>query len=167
LVTHPNMASIRPSRTIRPVQKLNEDNIGQLQLTSHRNFVAAAKSDPKRTALTSEPPNTPGPSTQAQTESVPESDSEPVQVNARKRRAVIESEGEASSSDNDNDSEPEATDSQRKPGKSKKKPKKKKKTARSKCITYSLVTITNLKFRQQRRQGWDARGRSHPRHRRF
>jgi hypothetical protein len=99
----PNMASNRPTRTIRPAQKLNEDNIGSHQLTSHRNFVKAAKDPQKPSSLTS--PNT-EPSTQGLvTDFVPESD---------KRRTTSAENFIASSasSDNDNNSESQETEHQ-------------------------------------------------------
>jgi hypothetical protein len=93
------MASNRPTRTIRPAQKLNEDNIGTLQLASHRNFVQAAK-DPKKTSSLTSPSNE-EPSTQGSADSVPESD------NCRTTPA----ESIIISSDN-NDSESQATEHQ-------------------------------------------------------
>ena len=65
------MASNHPSCTVCPSQKLNQDNIGELVVASHRNFIEAAKSDPKQpsTISLSEPTNT-TPSTQAPTESL-------------------------------------------------------------------------------------------------
>ena len=36
------MASNCPPRTVHPSQKLNQDNIGELVVASHRNFVEAA-----------------------------------------------------------------------------------------------------------------------------
>ena len=65
------MASNYPTRTICPAQKLNEDNIGTLQLASHRNFVKAAKDSHKTSSLMSpnEEPSTQG----SAADSVPES----------------------------------------------------------------------------------------------
>jgi len=80
------MASNRPPRTVHPSQKLNQDNIGELEVASHRNFVEAAKGDPKQPSL-SELSNA-APSTQAPTESSePESitEAEPACSNPRKR----------------------------------------------------------------------------------
>ena len=90
------MASNRPTRTIRPAQKLNEDIIGTLQLTSHRNFVKAAKDPHKTSSLTlpNEEPSTQG----SAADSVPESD---------KRRTTS-----AESFDNDNKSESQAAEDQ-------------------------------------------------------
>ena len=68
---HLNMASNHPTRTIHPAQKLNEDNIGTLQLASHRNFVKAAKETSSLTSPNEEP------STQGSVaDSVPESDAQ-------------------------------------------------------------------------------------------
>ena len=132
------MVSNHPSRTVRPAQKLNGDNIGDHQVASHRNFVEAAKSD--LTAISS---NTPEPSTQpeasSETESVPES--EPVCRNVGKRRVAQESEAASSNNDNnsDNGSESQATETQHKPLKLKKKSKKKKKTAHGMTTMYSFL----------------------------
>ena len=138
------MASNRPPRTVRPSQKLNQDNIGELELASHKNFVEAARSDPKH----SHEPSIAAPSTQAPTvcsasESVPEA--EPARSNPRKRRvpsSPVESErGRPSTHNNDSDNnssdndESQAMEPQRKPAKPKK---KKKKTAHSKHTRYLL-----------------------------
>ena len=65
------MASNHPPQTVQASQKLNQDNIGELVVASHRNFVEAAKSDPKQpsTISSSEPTNA-APSTQAPTKSL-------------------------------------------------------------------------------------------------
>ena len=93
---HLNIASNCPTHTIHPAQKLNEDNIGTLQLASHRNFVKAAKDPQKTSSLTS--PNE-EPSTQGSVaDSVPESN----------KRCTTSAE----SFDNDNESESQATEDQ-------------------------------------------------------
>ena len=139
------MASNRPPRTVHPSQKLNQDNIGELEVASHRNFVEAAKGDPKQPSL-SELSNA-APSTQAPTESSePESitEAEPACSNPRKRRvplSPVQSDHETASpndhnnSDNDESESQGATEPQRKPTKPKK---KKKKTAHSKSTCYPL-----------------------------
>ena len=115
-------------------------------MASHRNFVEAAKSDPKQpsTIFSSEPTNA-VPSTQAPTESsesefVPEA--EPACSNPHKRRvslSPVQSEHDRASTNNhnnsNNDSESQVTEPQCKPVKPKK---KKKKTAHSKSTHYSL-----------------------------
>ena len=142
------MASNRPPRTVCPSQKLNQDNIGELVVASHRNFVEAAKSDPKQpsTIFLSELTNA-VPSTQAPTESSePESitEAEPACSNPCKRRVLlspVQSDHETASpndhnnSDNDESESQGATEPQRKPTKPKK---KKKKTAHSKSTCCSL-----------------------------
>jgi len=92
------MASNRPTRTIRPAQKLNKDNIGTHQLASHRDFVKAAK-DPKKPGSSLTSPNV-EPSTQGLvTDSVPESD----------KRCSAEA---SSDNDYDNNAESQATQHQ-------------------------------------------------------
>lgn len=96
------MTSNRPTRTIRPAQKLNGDNIGELQLASHRNFVKAAK-DPKKSSLSSPNPDS-EPSTQGSslvTDSVPASD--------KCRTTSVEPDPPDNDLDNDFESQPEAT----------------------------------------------------------
>jgi hypothetical protein len=39
-------STARPTRTVRPSNKLNKDNIGELVLLSHRKFVQAAQASP-------------------------------------------------------------------------------------------------------------------------
>ena len=115
------MASNRPPHTVRPSQKLNQDNIGELVVASYRNFVEAAKSDPKQpSTISSSEPSNAVPSTQAPTESsesefVPEA--EPACSNPRKRRvslSPVQSERDRASTNNhdnsDNDSESQATE---------------------------------------------------------
>ena len=93
------MASNRPTRIIRPAQKLNEDNIGSLQLESHRNFVKAAKDPRKPSSLTS--PNA-EPSIQGSVtlvnESMSESDKSRTMSTSAESRFIP-------SSDNNDDSE--------------------------------------------------------------
>ena len=127
------MASTRPSRIIRPARKLNEDNIGELQLASHRNFVEAAKNDLTGTSAIST--DTSEPSMQA--ESMPES--ELVCGDAHKRRVAPGLDSNASLSDNNDDdsgSESQATETQHKSSKSKKKTKKKKTVAQGMTTVY-------------------------------
>lgn len=142
------MASNRPPRIIRPAQKLNKDNIGQLQVSAHRNFVQAAKIDPKQQSSptspsTSEPPNTEPPS--------PGSigpESEPVHGNVRKRRALSDVDDSVGSNrdsdDNSDGSQSQGTEPQLQRKKSKKKPKKKKKTSQSMSPCYSSILVRPL-----------------------
>ena len=107
------MASNRPTRTIRPAQKLNKDNIGTHQLASHRNFVKAAK-DPKNSkntcSLSSLSPNA-EPSTQGSvtdsvaTDTVRESDE------CRTKSAEPQA-SESPGNDKNNDSESQASEYQ-------------------------------------------------------
>jgi len=156
------MASNRPPRIIRPAQKLNKDNIGQLQVSAHRNFVQAAKIDPKQQS----PPTSPTTSELLNTEpSSPGSlgpESELVHGNVRKRRALSDVDDSVGSNrdnddDNSDDSQSQGTEPQPPRKKSKTKPKKKKKTSQRALPCYSSIlvwpliiccfTMINLKLR--------------------
>ena len=122
------MASNRPLRTVRPSQKLNQDNIGELELASPKNFVEAARqarSEPSNAAPSSQAP------ARSESESVPEAEpSSPVESEHQRPST------HTNDSDNDSDNdESQATEPQRKRAKPKK---KKKKTTHSKCTRYSL-----------------------------
>jgi hypothetical protein len=128
------MASNRPPCIIRPAQKLNKDNIGQLQVSAHRNFVQAAKIDPKRvrqssptSRTASEPLNTEPSSPGSVSPELP--DSEPVHGSVRKRCALSDVDSVGSNRDNNNnsnDSQSQTTEPQPQLKKSKKKLKKRK-----------------------------------------
>jgi hypothetical protein len=103
------MASDRPTRNIRPSHKLNEDNVAELTLPSHRNFVEAAK---KTTQL--EPVST-------MTPVELDSDPKPTSSNPRKRRITLSPESVCEdSSDIDSGQESQATQSRPKKKKSRK-----------------------------------------------
>ena len=140
------MASNCPPHTVHPSQKLNQDNIGELVVASHKNFVEAAKSDPKQPStiflseLTNAVPSTQAPTKSSESEFVPEA--KPACSNPRKHRvslSPVQSEHDRASTNNhdnsDNDSESQVTEPQCKPVKPKK---KKKKTIHSKSTHYSL-----------------------------
>lgn len=127
------MASNRPPRTIRPTQKLGEDNVGDLQLPSHRSFVRAAQdpTDPASNFSLTTPE--PEPSTQGL---VPDF-AKQGHGNANKCRATSTPDRPSSEYDNDSSSpntvdhnsesqETEGRVSQQKKKKSTKKSKKKK-----------------------------------------
>ena len=142
------MASNRPTRTIRPAQKLNEDNIGTLQLASHRNFVKAAK-DPKtassHTSSNAEPTQGLVPN------SVPEPDKRDTTSAAESPPVIASNNKNLSSSSSSECSSETDLEPQRKPTKKPKK-KKKKQTAQSKSLLNSshssfLINLIHINIR--------------------
>ena len=140
------MASNCPPHTVHPSQKLNQNNIGELVVASHRNFVEATKSDPKHPStissseLSNAVPSTQAPTKSLESEFVPEA--EPACSNPHKHQvslSPVQSEHDRTSTNNhnnsDNDSELQVTEPQCNPVKPKK---KKKKTTHSKSTCYSL-----------------------------
>lgn len=130
---HNPMASDRPSHTICPPQKLSKDNIGELQVQAHKNFVQAANIDP--TTSLSDPPSEPS------SESVV-LQSELACSNMRKHHAI--SDVDDSPTDNNiDDSQSQVTGP-----KLKKKSKKKKKTSSSMspcCLLFNFIGLISNK----------------------
>src|SRR6266699_777237 len=96
------MASNRPPRIIRPAQKLNKDNIGELQVSAHRNFVQAEKIDPKQRSSPTSPTATEPLNTEPSSPGSVGPESEPVHGNVMKRRALSDVD-DSGGSDRDND----------------------------------------------------------------
>jgi len=132
-MNYPNMASNRPQRVIRPAQKLGKDNIGELLVKSHKDFVKASNIDLEQPSTPTSPSELPDTDPSSPGSVVP--DSESVYVNGRKRRALSDVEDSGSNNNNtDNasdNSQSQVTEPQAKTKQSKKKSKKKTKTSQS------------------------------------
>ena len=136
------MASTCPPHNICPTQKLNKDNSGELQLSSHRKFVQAARNDAKEPS-TMLPSDSKHMEPSSQSSAVPES--KPVHGNAHKRCAL--SEGSGSDTDEDNSKNSQRTP-QPQQKKSKKKSKKKKTTSQS-IVLLPYSSIISIKLQAQ------------------
>ena len=117
-------STTRPACVVRPSSKLNKDNIAELELPSHRNFVKSAQA-PSAPPLKSPSPEPPS-STINSADAAWVPHSEPGPSNRGKRRPRISDSSTSTDDPSNGDAEsPPTTSSQPKPKHPKRKKKKK------------------------------------------
>jgi hypothetical protein len=153
-------STTRPVRTVRPSNRLNKDNAGELELASHRKFIETAQAPAPSSKSPSPETRTPSSSINSAVNDavwVPHSESGPSIPGKRRPRVSESSTSSSNVSSGDIESLTATTSSQPNLKAKRPKKKKKKKTSHGMFLTSTLFSVVlTVMSRYRNRHEWNA-----------